>query len=126
MLQCLLKRVMLYGVAIFIPLFAFATDWYIMIVDSTPNSGVGGTSIALDSLGIPHIAYRDYDGNPPEGLIYASWNPIDSVWIREVVFDSADAKWDIKDTRIAGSQPSLVFDSKGYPHISFRWGDLGY
>ncbi|MCK4255740.1 hypothetical protein KAX35_02535, partial [candidate division WOR-3 bacterium] len=39
---------------------------------------------------------------------------------------SAGVKCDIKDSRIAGNDPSLVFDSKGYPHISFWWGDLGY
>ncbi|MCK4256373.1 hypothetical protein KAX35_05765, partial [candidate division WOR-3 bacterium] len=121
----LLNKVLFWGV-VFVPLIAFTTDWYIMIVDSTPNSGVGGTSIALDSLGIPHIAYRDYDGNPPEGLIYASWNPIDSIWIREVIFDSAGVKSEIMRFRIAGCDPSLALDSKGYSHISFWWGDLGY
>ena len=119
----LLRKVILYGVTIFIPLFIFATDWYIMVADNTPNSGVYGTSIALDSLDIPHIAYCRYLSS---GLMYASWNPDDSTWIAESVYDSADIKWKIKDSRIGGSDPSLVFDSDGYPHISFMWGDLGY
>ena len=123
MQQYILKRVILYGVAIFIPIFVFATDWYIMTVDTTYYNGVYGTSIALDSLDIPHIAYCRYCG---PGLMYASLNPDDSTWIIESVFDSAGVKCDIRDSRIAGTQPSLVFDSKGYPHISFWWGDLGY
>ncbi|MCK4256032.1 hypothetical protein KAX35_04010, partial [candidate division WOR-3 bacterium] len=103
--------------------YAFATDWYIMTVDTTYYNGVYGTSIALDSLDIPHIAYCRYCG---PGLMYAFFNPDDSTWIIESVFDSARVKCDIRDSRIAGTQPSLVFDSKGYPHISFWWGDLGY
>ncbi|MCK4256807.1 hypothetical protein KAX35_07960 [candidate division WOR-3 bacterium] len=117
----LLNKFIFWGV-VFIPLFAFATDWHIMTVD-TLYSGVYGTSIALDSLDIPHIAYCRYYG---PGLMYAYLNPDDSTWIIESVFDSAEVKCDIKDSRIAGTQPSLVFDSKGYPHISFWWGDLGY
>ncbi|MCK4256309.1 hypothetical protein KAX35_05440, partial [candidate division WOR-3 bacterium] len=118
----LLNNVIFWGV-IFIPLCAFATDWHIMTVDTTYYNGVYGTSIALDSLDIPHIAYCRYCG---PGLMYASLNPDDSTWIIESVFDSAGVKCDIKDSRIAGNDPSLVFDSKGYPHISFWWGDLGY
>jgi hypothetical protein len=93
-------------------------DWYITTVDTTPYSGVDGTSIALDSLGRPHIAYARYAG--PGGLMYASWNP-DSTWTIESVFDSAGAR-----TKISGIEPSLALDSKGYPHVSFWWGDLGY
>lgn len=95
-----------------------ATDWWITTVDTTRNSGIYGTSIALDSLGMPHLAYCRYSSG---GLVYASFNPVDSSWSYELVFDSAGV-----GGKIAGTDPSLVLDSKGYPHISFCWGDLGY
>ncbi|MCK4255676.1 hypothetical protein KAX35_02205, partial [candidate division WOR-3 bacterium] len=81
----------IFGGAVFIPIFVFATDWYIMTVDTTYYNGVYGTSIALDSLDIPHIAYCRYCG---PGLMYASLNPDDSTWIIESVFDSAGVKCD--------------------------------
>ena len=114
----LLNKVVFWGV-VFIPLFTFATDWYIMMVDTTNWSGIYGTSIALDSVGIPHIAYCRYNG---PGLMYASLNSEDSTWILESVFDSAG----VKAPRIAGIYSSLAFDSKGYPHISYFGGGLGY
>ncbi len=121
--QYLLKKGILWGLTILSPLFVFATDWYITTVDTTYYNGVYGTSIALDSFDIPHIAYCRYCG---PGLMCASWNPDDSIWVVESVFDSAGVKCDIEDSRLAGHQPSLVFDSQDYPHISFCWGDLGY
>ncbi len=114
----LLNKVLFWGV-VFIPLFSFTTDWYIMMVDTTDWSGVYGTSIALDSVGIPHIAYCRYNG---PGLMYASFNSEDSTWILESVFDSAG----VKAPRIAGIYSSLAFDSKGYPHISYFSSGLGY
>ncbi|MBI4721907.1 MAG: T9SS type A sorting domain-containing protein [Candidatus Stahlbacteria bacterium] len=95
----------------------WGTEWYIATVDTTMYSGMSGISIALDSLGNPHIAYCRPYGN---GLIYASLNP-DSTWSYEVVFDSIK-----KEEKGRGSKPSLVLDSKGYPHITFWELTLGY
>jgi len=106
---------------LFISMFGlpiWATDWWVTTVDTTYYNGVYGTSIALDTLGMPHIAYCRYAGG---GLVYASFNPEDSTWSYELVFDSAGV-----GSKIAGNAPSLAFDSRGYPHISFWWGDLGY
>ncbi|MDD5528742.1 MAG: T9SS type A sorting domain-containing protein [bacterium] len=87
--------------------------WYISTVDTTYYTGKYGTSIALDSLDIPHIAYCQYAG---KGLMYASRNP-DSTWTLEDV---------PIEGKIAGTDPSLKLDSFDYPHISFWQGSLGY
>ncbi len=74
-------------------------DWWITTVDS---HSVGGSSIAIDSSGIPHIAYTRCDAG---GFFkYVSGNPIDSSWTLEFTHDSS-------------SFPNLKLDSKGLPHI---------
>ncbi|MEA3431124.1 MAG: hypothetical protein U9R01_00365 [candidate division WOR-3 bacterium] len=58
---------------LFISMFGLpigATDWWVTTVDTTYYNGVYGTSIALDTLDIPHIAYCRYVGG---GLVYASF-----------------------------------------------------
>jgi hypothetical protein len=92
-------------------------DWYTTTVDTTPYSGAYGTSIALDSMDYPHIAYCRYK---TDGLMYASWDGEE--WQLEKVFQSANAKI----SGLAGAKPFLALDSRDRPHISFWWGCLGY
>ncbi len=76
-------------------------SWWTTTVDTAQNTGIYGTSIVVDSLNIPHIAYVNAN---TQQLMYALFNPSDSTWSYEVV--------------PAGYEPSLVLDSKGYPHIA--------
>jgi hypothetical protein len=102
------RRLGLVVIAVIISLHVCGADWYVTTVDTTPYSGSYGTSIALDSLDYPHIAYCRYK---TDGLMYASWDGEE--WQLEKVFQS-------------GTMISLALDSKDRPHISFWWGCLGY
>ncbi len=77
-------------------------DWSIETVD--PSKGIGGeSSVALDSIGNPHIAYV---GN--SSLKYAKWTG--SEWSIETVDSSGNV----------GSYPSIAINSKDLPRISYH------
>jgi hypothetical protein len=73
-------------------------SWYRQLVQ---QGNVGAdSSIAIDSLGRPHIAYASgYD------VMYASWDG--SMWQKEVVYDGG------------GGLVSLLLDGSDNPHIAF-------
>ena len=86
--------------------YSQAQTWEIMIVDTLGSKN----SIALDTLGHPHIAYEQpwsYDGWGK--LRYASWNGYG--WEIETV----DSLYE----HSVGFAPSLKFDSRNYPHIVY-------
>jgi len=97
--------------------YAFWTgsDWQIETVDATDSGAfVYGTSIALDIMDRPYIAYCSMDGTD---LMYAFNNG--TGW-------QADSIYEI--TSIGLGDPDLVLDGLGSPHIAFCSGswDLMY
>jgi hypothetical protein len=85
---------------------ALALFWTIEIVDHPTNAAVGdASSIALDSAGRPHIAYRDSIHNTVK---YARKKP-NGTWLIETV-DSPG---------FAGSGLSLALDASDGPHITY-------
>jgi len=126
---------------------AASSKWNIQTVD--PNATIGGLpSIALDSLGNPHIAYYSDSG---KSLMYASrngssWNlqtvatfpmkyflltcdlALDSSNNPHIVYNGQDglmytswngAKWSIQTVDPNGEEGSLALDSAGNPHITY-------
>jgi hypothetical protein len=73
-------------------------------VDSDSSTGPGGTSIAFDHEGNPHIAYHHHDS---DDLRYASWT---------------GTAWEIETVDGYGSGYSLALDPWDYPHISYSGG----
>jgi hypothetical protein len=84
---------------------AAAGEWHVETVD--PDWGIE-PSLALDSSGYPHIAYR---GTGASCLKYARWDGDE--WQIETVDTISDM----------GVGASLALDSSDFPHISFYDGD---
>jgi hypothetical protein len=83
-------------------------DWHVEAVDDEGDTGLN-PSLALDSLGLPHISYydeRDAAYQPTEDLNYASFDG--SSWTIEVV-----------DSEGNEGSSSLVIDSLDRPHIAY-------
>ncbi|MBI4655579.1 MAG: T9SS type A sorting domain-containing protein [Elusimicrobia bacterium] len=91
------------GIIVFLFLFQKTSNagWQIQTIDS---EGIVGeqTSIAIDSLGNPHIAYYDSTNSD---LKYARWTGIS--WSTQIV----DAN---------GYNPSIAIDSSNNPHIAYK------
>lgn len=91
-------------------------DWLMAVVD-TPDDVYGRvglyTSLALDSLGYPHISYhyKDWAGGMFDGLRYAKWNG--SEWLIQSV------DWGFADLTV-GVGSSIALDSRGYPCIAYK------
>jgi len=86
------------------------SGWHIETVDACDSgSWQYGTSIALDSDDLPHIAYCSADGLD---LMYASWNGSD--WQHEVVYTFTPAYY--------SGDPDLALDASDRPHIAFFSG----
>ena len=83
--------------------------WNIEVVESLPD-GIGGTSIAVDSIGYTHISYSTRVGENSR-LKYARWNG--STWNIETV-DAIDT-----DDHI-GYQNDLALDGLDRPHIAYH------
>ncbi len=71
------------------------------------------TSIALDSLGYPHIAY--YDGFLGD-LRYAYYDPQQGEWIKEVIDDPPEGDSSQEDL---GKWNSIVLDKNNNPYIAY-------
>jgi hypothetical protein len=80
------------------------SDWQISVVDSFV--GGNGSAVAVDSSGIPRVAYciDTHKSKVSYRLRYALWDSIDSMW-----------KIDFWDT--TSRSPRLKLDSKDLPHI---------
>ncbi|MCD4707197.1 MAG: T9SS type A sorting domain-containing protein [Candidatus Sabulitectum sp.] len=102
-------------------------EWFIETVDTgvCPDELDKSISIALDSLGNPHIAYSTEHGNPGDTIRYACWD------------GSAWQKTDIVDSGYGLIWPSLALDSQDRPHVSWcnetegclkyaRWDDSNW
>lgn len=85
------------------------TTWHFETVDPAPT-GPRYTSIALDTVDNPHIAYQ---GDSTGGLRYAVYDG--DTWITETV-DGGDG---------IGRYPSLCLDVGGHSHISYYDADNG-
>jgi hypothetical protein len=81
-----------------------AQERQIVAVDTEDVVG-SWTSLALDDLGYPHIAYQKT--NPDCELRYAYWDG--AQWVIEVIDDEG----------FPGKYTSLALDSQGRPHISY-------
>ena len=80
-------------------------QWQVQTVDFVYQKYLqSSTSLALDGMGYPHIAYLEGDR---EDLRYARWNG--TAWLTETV-DSTDD---------VGLYPSLALDSSDRPYISY-------
>ncbi len=79
-------------------------DWTIVTVDSD-GYFAGSLSLALDSLGYPHIAYHD---SVNRTLNYARWTGYN--WNTEIV-----------DPTYGLAHSSMVLDSNDHPHISYSY-----
>jgi PKD repeat protein len=77
--------------------------WIVETVDASANVGTY-TSIALDSMGYPHISYYD---EYYQNLKYARWTGSD--WIIEPVDTPGEV----------GEYSSIALDSYDHPHISY-------
>jgi subtilisin family serine protease len=90
-------------------------QWHIEIVDDDDRAALRGTSIALDPLGKPRIAYNSMT---TPNLRYAEWT--ESAWVIETIDDTPGAG--------SGFQPrSLALDSSDNPHVSYCLdGGLNY
>lgn len=97
--------------------YCVGTVCTVQTVDSSVNVG-SQASLALDSLGRPHIAYHDAGldtGSCNEWKVkYAAWNG--SGWVIQVVDESC-----------TGINPSIAVDAANQPHISYfneSWDEL--
>ena len=91
-----------------------AATWSIGIVagNGGVDAGRWSISLALDSTGRPHVAYRNATNT---ALDHAYWDG--TQWIIETVYSMGDA----------GRYVSLKLDANGRAHVSFLSGtDLGY
>ncbi len=88
--------------------FCYGTEWFKYQID-TLISGHYGTAIDLDTLGYPHIMFREYYDR---GLMHA-WMNSDSTWSMEAV-------------GLQGSYPSMVIDKLGRVHVAFESCGLAY
>jgi hypothetical protein len=124
------------------------SDWDIQTVDG----GGRFCSLALDSMGNPHISYHGNDGTKYAYWTGSEWDiqAVDSGesvgWYTSLALDAADhphisygeraddalkyahwtgSTWDVQivdSTAFAGLNSSLALDATGRPHISYRAG----
>lgn len=95
------------------PVVAPPATWIPELVDGSTDVGEYN-SLAFDSAGIPHIAYRRSEPFPT-AVLHAY--KIGDVWYNETVF---------KDAGIVGRYISLTIDSLDVLHISFFANDVLY
>jgi len=89
-------------------------DGYKWNIEQVGGGNLGGyPTVILDKDNYPHISYTTYSGSGY--LKYAYWTG--SSWHIEFVD---------MDTHSADSGASMVFDSKGYPHISYIDDAISY
>ena len=93
-------------------------NYIVQEVDDGITAAGGGvlnrqTSIALDSLGYPHIAY--YDGFLGD-LRYAYYDPRQGSWVKEVIDDPPEGDNSPEDL---GKWNSIVLDENDNPYIAY-------
>lgn len=82
-------------------------------------------SLAIDSLGRPHIAWTDNTGTSPVAtdIFYAWWDGTNWVNAQGTIYNGSNAN--VSKTRLASINPSLQLDSNDMPHIIWvdaTWG----
>jgi PKD repeat protein len=97
-----------------------SSGWHVEEIDSFESNEDTWTTIDLDSLNNPHIAYSHYD------MKYASKDP-DGQWHTEYILcPDYDPLGDYNCPYMGeGRYPSLKLDSKDYPHICYNVGWSG-
>ena len=81
-----------------------ANAWQVELVDGTGSSYVGiYNSIAVDSLGHPHISYLSY----PNKLWYAHWTG--SSWAKVIADDGYDTGWNTAITVDSSNRASVCY-----------------
>ena len=87
------------------------TAWEVAPIDTGgPLGDAGyGSSLKFDAQGFPHVAYTS--GKHFASLMYAYWNGM--AWSVNTV----DTGGGVLES--TGFTPSLAFDSRGFPHISY-------
>jgi hypothetical protein len=92
------------------------TSWQIVTIDSDPH--IGFTSLALDSMGHPHLSYCHFQLEGWMGDY--SCQELKYAW-----YDGSD--WHTQTIDTGGAYTSLVLDSSDLPHIGYdlkyAWGD---
>ena len=78
------------------------SKWYYETVDSSSN--VGHVALALDTVGIAHISYHDYENGDLKYATNAS-----GLWVTTAVDSSGNV----------GSYSSIALDTSGNVHISY-------
>ena len=127
-----------------------ALSWDFQTIETYAcSNGYGSAAIiAVDSKGMPHIAYTDQ--SHPWDAVYASWNG--SYWDKQIVaknsfmlcfeLDSENnphfllyddtvkyvhwsgESWSTQNTGIHGTSFAFALDQSGCPHIAFRDADV--
>ncbi|MEW6686847.1 MAG: FlgD immunoglobulin-like domain containing protein [Candidatus Edwardsbacteria bacterium] len=83
------------------------SGWNIEVIDSIGDASYSRSSLVLDTLNYPHIAYHYY---PTMDLKYATWTGTE--WNIQFVDTVGDVGW----------EPSIVLDKDEFPHISYGAG----
>jgi hypothetical protein len=93
-------------------------------------SGKRGTSwqpsLALDSLGNPHIAWEDWGfGKYNHEILYVHWNGSNWVCADDSVYDPSKGNANVSRNSGRSHHPALAIDSSGNPHIAWE-DDVSY
>ncbi len=88
------------------------------------NSGSGYLSLAVDSSGYPHIAWRSNVSGRLE-ILYVHWNGTNWQCANGDDYSVNPASANVSINSVYSENPSLTLDDNGYPHIVWDDTSLG-